>query len=92
MGICAAMSGAGSTIDVLAGGLLVEYVSWRWIVLVNVPIGIAVFHLSPRVLQESERHRGQLDVPGAVTTTADITLLVHGLTSAASQGWAANDA
>ena len=87
MGVYAAMSGAGSTVGLLTGGVLVEYLSWRWVLLVNVPIGIAVLVLAPRVLRESETHRGRLDAPGAVTVTTGMALLVYGFTSAASHGW-----
>ncbi|MGH2913581.1 MAG: MFS transporter [Solirubrobacteraceae bacterium] len=87
MGVYAAVSGAGGAIGLLAGGLLVNYVSWRWVLFVNVPIGILVLIVTPMVLREADTIRGHLDVPGAVTVTAGMALLVYGLTHAASHGW-----
>jgi EmrB/QacA subfamily drug resistance transporter len=87
MGVYAAMSGTGAAIGLLAGGLLTELVSWRWVLFVNVPIGAAVLLLAPRVLRESETRPGQLDVPGAVTVTAGMASFVYGLTNAASHSW-----
>src|SRR5580698_7433680 len=67
MGVYAAMSIAGGGIGLMAGGLLVEYASWRWVLFVNVPIGLIVAFLATRVLPESTRRRGQFDLPGAIT-------------------------
>ncbi|MGH9088793.1 MAG: MFS transporter, partial [Acidimicrobiales bacterium] len=87
MGIYAAVSSAGGAIGLLAGGVLVDLVSWRWVLFVNVPIGILVLAAAPRVLHEGRRTRGLLDVPGALTVTAGMAVLVYGLTTAASHGW-----
>jgi MFS family permease len=62
-GVYAAMSGAGAAIGLLLGGVLTES-SWRWTFIVNVPIGILVLVLAPRVLRESERETGGFDIPG----------------------------
>ncbi len=67
MGVYAGMSVAGGAVGLLAGGLLVTYLSWRWVFFVNVPIGLAVALAAPRVLGESERRRGHFDLPGAIT-------------------------
>ena len=61
------MSIAGGAVGLIASGLLVTYLNWRWVFFVNVPIGLAVALLAPRVLGESERRRGQFDLPGAIT-------------------------
>ena len=82
MGVYAAMSGAGAAIGLILGGVLTEF-SWRWTFFINVPIGILVVLLAPKFLQESARVRGTFDVPGAVTGSAGIALLVYGLTHAA---------
>jgi EmrB/QacA subfamily drug resistance transporter len=89
MAVYAAMSGVGAAAGLLAGGLLTDLASWRWVLFVNVPIGLVVLALTPRVLRESETRRGQLDIPGAITVTAGMTLLVYGLTNAASHSWGA---
>jgi len=84
MGVYAGMSVAGGAVGLLAGGLLVTFLSWRWVFFVNVPIGLAVALLAPRVLGESERRRGQFDLPGAVTGSLGLAALVYGLSNAAT--------
>ena len=84
MGVYAAMSVAGGAVGLIAGGLLVQYLNWRWVFFVNVPIGLAVAFLAPRVLRESERRRGQFDLPGAITGSLGLAALVYGLSSAAT--------
>jgi EmrB/QacA subfamily drug resistance transporter len=83
-GVYAAMAGAGSAVGLLLGGVLTTYASWRWVLFVNVPIGIAVAAAAPRVLSESPRRPGQIDVAGAVTGTGGVALLVYGLSKAAT--------
>ena len=82
MGIYAAMSGAGAAIGLITGGLLTDYASWRWVLFVNVPIGIVCALAAPYALVESERRRGRFDLPGALSATAGVMLLVYGLTHA----------
>jgi EmrB/QacA subfamily drug resistance transporter len=84
MGVYAAMSIGGAAVGLLAGGLLTTYFSWRWVLFVNVPIGIVVALLAPRFLAESQRHTGRFDLPGAITGTAGLASLVYGLSSAAT--------
>jgi EmrB/QacA subfamily drug resistance transporter len=81
-GVYAAMAGAGSAVGLLLGGVLTTYVSWRWVLFVNVPIGIVVAAAAPRVLSESPRRPGQIDVAGAITSTGGVALLVYGLSKA----------
>jgi EmrB/QacA subfamily drug resistance transporter len=82
MGVYAAMSVAGGAVGLIAGGLLVQYANWRWVFFVNVPIGLALAFLAPRVLGESERRRGAFDLPGAITGSLGLAALVYGLSSA----------
>ncbi len=84
MGVYAAMSVAGGAVGLIAGGLLVQYLDWRWVFFVNVPIGLALAFLAPRVLRESERRRGAFDLPGAITGSLGLASLVYGLSSAAT--------
>jgi EmrB/QacA subfamily drug resistance transporter len=86
MGVYAAMSVAGSSAGLLAGGLLVTYASWRWVMFVNVPIGIAVALAAPVVLPATARRqrRGRLDLPGTITATGGVAALVYGLSNAAT--------
>jgi EmrB/QacA subfamily drug resistance transporter len=89
MGVYSAMSGAGGAIGLLLGGILTSYVSWRWIFIVNVPIGLVGLIMAPRVLVESEPTPGRLDTPGAISATAGMLSLVYGLTNAATHSWTA---
>ncbi|MGD0685171.1 MAG: MFS transporter [Streptosporangiaceae bacterium] len=84
MGVYAAMSIGGAAVGLLAGGLLTTYFSWRWVLFVNVPIGIAVALIAPYALGYSERLRGKFDLPGAITATFGLAALVYGLSSAAT--------
>jgi MFS family permease len=74
----------GQVVGLLAGGLLVAYASWRWVFFVNVPIGLVVAALATRVLPTSGRRAGRFDLPGAITATAGVALLVYGLSNAAT--------
>lgn len=84
MGVYAAVSVSGAAVGLIAGGLLVSYLDWRWVLFVNVPIGALVALFAPRVLAESERRRGNFDLPGAITASLGLSSLVYGLSSAAT--------
>jgi EmrB/QacA subfamily drug resistance transporter len=92
-----AMSGAGAAIGLILGGALTQIHSanhdfgWRLTLLINVPIGLFVAFMAPRVLGESEAQRGKsLDLPGALTATGGLASLVYGLTHAAGNAQASN--
>ena len=74
----------GLVVGLIAGGLLVTYASWRWVFFVNVPIGLVVAALAGRVLPSTGRRPGRFDLPGAITATAGVALLVYGLSNAAT--------
>jgi EmrB/QacA subfamily drug resistance transporter len=76
--VYAAMSGAGAAVGLILGGALTES-SWRWTMLINVPIGLAVALLAPRCLAESAPQPGRWDLPGALTATLGLAALVYGL-------------
>jgi MFS family permease len=84
MGVYAAMSVTGGVVGLIAGGLLTTYASWRWVLFVNVPIGIAVALAAPRVLGETQGHQGRFDLPGAITGSVGLAGLVYGLSNAAT--------
>jgi EmrB/QacA subfamily drug resistance transporter len=89
LGILGAIAGSGAAIGLLLGGVLTEFASWEWIFFVNVPIGLGVLLLVPRLVTESRapemaRH---FDIAGAVTVTGGLMLLVYGLTRAPTVGW-----
>lgn len=83
----AAMSVGGGAVGLLAGGVLTEWASWRWVFFVNVPIGIALVAVSRYALEETARQRGRFDLAGALTATGGVTALVYGFVRAASDGW-----
>ena len=88
LGVWGAIAGVGGAVGVLVGGILVQYVSWRWIFLVNVPIGLIVLVLTPRFIKESRGEGGgRLDVAGAVSITSGLALLIYGLTHAETTAW-----
>jgi EmrB/QacA subfamily drug resistance transporter len=82
------VSAAGGATGLVLGGLLTQLVSWRWVMFVNVPIGIAVWLVGRRVLVETERRNGHFDLLGAITGTIGIGAVVFGLVEAGSDGWA----
>jgi EmrB/QacA subfamily drug resistance transporter len=82
-----AVAMGGGSLGLVLGGVITEWVSWRWVLFVNVPIGIAVALAAPRFLPESQRQPGRFDVAGAVTSTAGMTALVYAFIRAASDGW-----
>ncbi|MEU0126534.1 MFS transporter [Streptomyces sp. NPDC006289] len=86
-GVFAAVSAGGSAIGLLAGGLLVEWLDWRWVLFVNVPIGLLIALATPRYIKESERHPGHFDLLGALTSTLGMVLLVYGFIRASEDGW-----
>jgi EmrB/QacA subfamily drug resistance transporter len=89
MGFFGFVSAGGGSIGVLLGGLLTHLLSWHWIFLVNIPIGIVVFLLSRRLLPASRRAAaaGRLDVAGAVSVTAALMLAVYAIVNGNDAGW-----
>ena len=73
IGLFTTVSAAGGAIGLVAGGLLTEWASWRWVMFVNVPIGLAVWLVGRLVLVETERRHGRFDIAGAVTSTIGMT-------------------
>jgi EmrB/QacA subfamily drug resistance transporter len=89
-GAYGAVSGAGGAIGVLAGGILTQYASWRWCLLVNVPLALLAVVAAGRVMHESRATGStRYDVPGALLSTLGLVSLVYGFTKASSDGWAA---
>ncbi|WP_256463575.1 MFS transporter [Kitasatospora sp. RG8] len=86
-GVFSAVAGSGAAIGLLAGGLLTEYLDWRWVFFVNVPIAVLIAFAAPRYIAESERQEGRFDLPGALTSTLGLIGLVYGFIRAASDGW-----
>jgi EmrB/QacA subfamily drug resistance transporter len=89
MGVFGFVAAGGGTIGVLLGGILTDALSWHWIFLVNVPIGIAVFTLALLVLPGGSREGAErrLDVVGAITVTASLMLAVYAIVNGNEVGW-----
>ncbi|WP_245687851.1 MFS transporter [Rhodococcus phenolicus] len=85
--VFAAMTGVGSIAGLILGGALTQ-VSWRWIFLINVPIGVLIVVAASLVLRETATERLALDVPGAVLATLGCTGVVFGLSEGPEMGWA----
>jgi EmrB/QacA subfamily drug resistance transporter len=90
LGVWGALGGSGAAVGVLAGGVLTEYLSWRWIFFVNVPVGALVLALTPRIVPESRREGAErsYDVLGAVLVSSGLALLVYAISRAPIVGWA----
>ncbi len=82
-----AVASAGASIGLVLGGMLTSWISWRWSLFINVPIGIVLVSLAPRYLPETERHTGEFDLAGAATSTLGMSALVYGLVRAAETSW-----
>jgi predicted MFS family arabinose efflux permease len=87
LGISSAVISGGASLGLVLGGLVTAAVSWRWVFLVNVPIGAAIVLLARRHLPETPRRSARFDVPGAVTVTAGMLGIVYALIRAATAGW-----
>jgi EmrB/QacA subfamily drug resistance transporter len=87
LGLFTAVSVGGGALGLIMGGVLTEWASWRWVMFVNVPIGLAVILVGLAVLPETQRNRGTFDLPGAVFSTLGMAGLVYGFVRAASDGW-----
>ena len=87
IGLFTTVSAAGGAIGLVAGGILTELASWRWVMFVNVPIGLAVWSIGRVVLQETESRHGHFDLAGAITSTLGMASVVLGLVEAGADGW-----
>ncbi|MFE6037910.1 MFS transporter [Streptomyces sp. NPDC056452] len=86
-GVFAAVSAGGGAIGLLTGGMLTEWLDWRWVLFVNVPIGVLIAVLAPMYINESEKHPGRFDISGALTSTLGMASLVYGFIRASEAGW-----
>ena len=84
MGIFAAVNAAGGAVGLLLGGVLTTYANWRWVLFVNVPVGVLLAILAPGVFAASKRLTGRFDLPGALSGASGLALLVYGISHAAT--------
>ncbi|WP_312437694.1 MFS transporter [Janthinobacterium sp.] len=89
MSLFIAVSSVGASAGLILGGVLTEYLSWRWALLINVPVGIIVLLTIGRLIAETVPKPARLDVVGAVSATLASVALVYGFVSAADHGWSA---
>jgi len=88
LGAWGAVGGFGAAAGVLFGGILTDLLSWNWIFLVNVPIGLAALALIPVLLTESrDAHASSFDALGALLVTSGLVLVVLGITKGEDWGW-----
>jgi MFS family permease len=87
LGVYSSMAGIGASLGLLLGGMLTSWASWRWALLINVPIGVAVALALPRFVAETPRHAGRFDLAGALTGTAGTTALVFAFIRVSEEGW-----
>jgi len=78
LGVFTAVSAGGGSLGLVLGGALTSWVSWRWVLFINVPIGIAVIVAAPRVIPEPARNGGRMDLPGAVLVTTGLGAIIYG--------------
>ncbi|MCT9010924.1 MFS transporter [Streptomyces sp. NPDC054766] len=88
-GIYGAIAGGGGAVGFILGGVLTEYMNWRWTFFVNIPFAIVAAAGAYFVIREPKggRNRSPLDIPGVVLSTLGLVSLVYGFTRAASDGW-----
>lgn len=92
-GVYGALSGVGAAIGLIAGGLLTQYLSWRWCLFVNTPMAIVALSLAGPVVHESKVDgHPHYDVPGALTATLGMVGVVYGVTQASTDGWGSTKA
>ena len=89
LSIWGAIASAGIAVGVIFGGVLTTLLSWRWVFLVNVPVGVAAGLLAPRLIPAvpAAGRRGSLDPFGALSLVAGLAVLVYALSGAAAHGW-----
>ncbi len=89
-GVYGAIAGGGAAIGLILGGTLTQFASWRWTLLINVPIGVFAALAARRVVHESRSPAaGGYDLIGATTVTGALFMLVYGFSTAGTDGWAA---
>jgi EmrB/QacA subfamily drug resistance transporter len=89
LGAWGAVAGSGGAAGVLLGGILTDFAGWEWVLWVNVPVGLAAIFFAYRLVPETKatnlsRH---FDIPGAISVTAGLSILVYALVDAESAGW-----
>jgi EmrB/QacA subfamily drug resistance transporter len=87
IGLYTAVSMGGVALGLIAGGILTQYAGWRWVLFVNIPIGVVAVFVAAMVLPETPHKSGRFDLAGAFTSTLGMIGLVYGFVHAAESGW-----
>jgi EmrB/QacA subfamily drug resistance transporter len=89
IGLYGAMAALGFVVGMVGGGVITEYLGWRWVLFVNVPVALAALVPAPTVLPESRNERAprSLDLAGALTATAGLGLLIYAISEVPKNGW-----
>jgi EmrB/QacA subfamily drug resistance transporter len=87
LGIYTGVVMGGASLGLVLGGVITEWLSWRWVLFINVPIGVLVVAIAPLFIAETPRQQGRFDFTGAVTSTAGMASLVYAFIRAGTDGW-----
>lgn len=85
--ILGASAAAGGSAGVFLGGAITEWLSWHWIFLINIPVGLIVLMRSRSLLFTGDTRKGKVDMAGAILATAALILMVYAIVSSESEGW-----
>jgi MFS family permease len=90
MGVYGAMAGVGFVFGMVLGGVITQFLGWRWVLFVNVPVALAVLSLAPVAIDESKDDAAPrtLDLEGAATATLGLASLIYAISEAPKNGWA----
>jgi EmrB/QacA subfamily drug resistance transporter len=91
LSIFTAVTMGGASLGLVLGGMITQWASWRWVFFVNVPVGVVVVALAPRLLARTDRLPGRFDIAGAITSTAGMSALVYAFISVAWHGWSSSE-
>ena len=89
IGIYGAMAALGFVVGMVGGGVITQFLGWRWVLFVNVPVALVALVPAPAVLPESRNERAtrSLDLAGALTATAGLGLLIYAISEVPENGW-----
>src|ERR1700742_4488316 len=87
LGIYTGVVTGGGSLGLVLGGVITEWLSWRWVLFINVPIGLFALIAAPLFVTETPRQPGRFDLPGALTSTLGMASLVYAFIRAAADGW-----
>src|SRR5918999_4077349 len=89
IGIYGAMAASGFVVGMVGGGMITEFLGWRWVLFVNVPVALAVLVHAPAALPESRNERAprSLDLVGALTVTMGLASLIYAVSGVPDSGW-----